>query len=90
MDVTRGANIEQRLFDAIPPFPREISITEIYEIFSAFNRRSVYSALSRLKAKGCIEIPPDRHFMLRRTYLAYRPFDRRGGANRGQGRRRAK
>ncbi len=73
-----SGNIQQRVFDLFPPYPRPITL---YTILSSlpFEKRSITRAIEELKKKKRIEAEPyTRRGVYRRRVKANRPIDMRG------------
>ena len=83
------SNIQQKVFDAFPAFPRYITIHGLFDSFPNVEIESIETAVRRLVAMGKVE--KDRS---KRTHLyrlcrgATRPIDMRG--HHGKSGRRAK
>ncbi len=72
-------NIQQRVFDAFPPFPQYLTI---YAVFAAVNvdARSVIEAMKRLMAMKRVEkVKVGKEHLYRRCKGARRPPECRGG-----------
>lgn len=76
-------NIEQRIFDAFPPFPQLTAVHALEIAFPHLDRRSIYHALRRLREAGCIERGEARGIW-RRVKGATMPIDRRGHGKGGR------
>jgi hypothetical protein len=77
LGMTEGGNIQQRVFDAFPPYPQGVTVFELYKALPAFHQRSVQSALFRLHELGKVEAVPGTRFHYRIKRNATRPADGR-------------
>ena len=73
-----GGNIQQRVFDCLPPWPVPLSIFQLYECLP-FEHSSIRSAVKNLRELQLVEAVPGKRFSYRRAEKATRPADRRGG-----------
>lgn len=78
----KGPNIQQRVFDALPPHPEAASIFDLYRALPALLKESVQEALKRLRERKHVEPVPGRRWVYRRAKGVDRPADGRlGNAN---------
>ena len=72
-------NIEQRVFDAFPPYPHTVTIYSLAAALPEVARVSVYEAVRRLKEARVVEqYPPAAKTVYRLCKNARRPHDMRG------------
>ena len=76
-------NIEQRVFDAMPPYPAYTTRTVLQMAFPFLDPESLKYALKRLREAGLVERGRDLG-VWRRTRGATMPIDRRGHGKGGR------
>ena len=73
------SNIQQKVYDAFPAFPRYTTIHALWDKFPNIDVNSVKNAIWRLIAKGMVERDNERRFNFYRLRKgAKRPIDMRG------------
>lgn len=79
MDVTEAGNIQQRIYDAFPPFPEFVTILSLFKRFPYLESESIEKALFRLIQLGIVEKDKrTRQHLYRLRKNAKRPIDMRG------------